>query len=196
MSDASPRLSRLRQRWQNLLPEVSPDPVLRAYDHPSRAYHNLEHLEEVLEWTDRLPLPQEERDRLARALFYHDAIYDSHRSDNEQASADWALQDLGQPDLVPLILDTRHAAAPQSSLGEWMVDVDLAILGADPRRFDRYNADVRKEYQWVPNWLYRRKRRQLLKAFLKRKSIYHTSFFRERLEQQARANLQRACAEL
>lgn len=191
MQDASPRLDRLRQRWRNLFPTISPEPVLRAYNHASRAYHNLEHLEEVLEWTDRVPLPVAERELLARALFYHDAIYDSHRSDNERASADWALQDTGEEALVGLILDTRHAVAPVAPLGEWMVDIDLAILGAEPSRFDRYDADVRREYAWVPNWLYRRKRRQVLRGFLRRSRIYHTDFFNQQLESSARRNLER-----
>ncbi|MBT9582233.1 N-methyl-D-aspartate receptor NMDAR2C subunit [bacterium] len=197
-AQASARRERLRQRWEKLLPHLSAQPVLDAYDHPSRGYHNLEHLEEVLNWTDEVPVNEAERDRLRLALFYHDAIYDSHRSDNEQASADWATSDLGEAagPLVDLILDTRHSAQPSSELGGWMVDIDLAVLGADPARFERYNAGVRHEYAWVPNWLYRRKRRQILGQFLKRPQIYHSEYFRERLESAARENLQRATAAL
>ena len=196
--DSSAQRDWLRQRWLKLLPDLPVEPLLEAYSHPSRAYHNLEHLQEVLEWTDRVPLEESERDLLRLALFYHDAVYEGRRSDNEQASADWAVRDLGgraEP-LVPLILDTCHVAQPSSSLGAWMVDIDLAILGADWDRFERYNRDVRREYAWVPNWLYRRKRRQILRQFLKREWIYHTEFFRQRLERAARANLQRAIGEL
>ena len=193
IQDDSTRRERLRQRWLKLLPELSAEPVLDAYADPARGYHNLEHLEEVLAWTDLVPLSEAERDQLRTALFYHDAVYVSRRADNEQASADWMCRDLGDRarPLVDLILDTRHAALPSSELGRWMVDIDLAVLGADPSRFDRYHSDVRKEYAWVPNWLYRRKRRQVLQQFLKRPRIYATDFFASRLEEQARANLQR-----
>jgi predicted metal-dependent HD superfamily phosphohydrolase len=194
----SARRERLRLRWEKLLPTRSSQRILDAYDHPSRGYHNLEHLEEVLEWTDRVPLSESDCDGLRLALFYHDAIYDSYRSDNEQASADWAVSDLGaQADrLVPLILDTRHAAQPSSELGAWMVDIDLAILGADPARFDRYQVDVRHEYAWVPGWLYRLKRGSLLRQFLARPQLYYTVYFRELLESSARSNLRRALAAL
>lgn len=181
-----------------MLPDQDPEPLLRAYSEPGRGYHNLEHLEEVLQWVDQVPLGQAEKDRLSLALFYHDAIYDGRRSDNEQASADWAVRDLGaraQP-LVELILDTRHAASPTSALGEWMVDIDLSVLGSDAERFHRYDAGVRQEYSWVPNWIFRRKRKGVLKAFLKRPQIYFTEFFRQRLEASARANLQAAVAAL
>lgn len=171
---------------------------MQAYGQSGRGYHNLEHLQEVLNWVDQVPLGQIEKDQLSLALFYHDAVYDGGRDDNEQASADWAVRDLGEraAPLVELILDTRHAARPASLLGEWMVDIDLSVLGAGPERFQRYDEGVRQEYSWVPGWLYRRKRKQVLKGFLKRPFIYFTEFFRQRLEAAARANLQAAVAAL
>ncbi|MBX3165840.1 MAG: N-methyl-D-aspartate receptor NMDAR2C subunit [Candidatus Eremiobacteraeota bacterium] len=190
------RRERLRQRWQKLLPELDSAPLLEAYSQPGRGYHNLEHLEEVLEWVDRVPLPEHEKDRLSLALFYHDAVYDGKRGDNEQASADWCRRDLGERAEVELILDTRHSAQPASELGRWMVDIDLSVLGAEPSRFDRYEQGVRQEYSWVPWFLFRRKRKQILLQFLERPHLYFTEFFRQRLETSARANLQRAVAAL
>ena len=180
------------------MPDLDPEPILQAYAQPGRGYHNLEHLEEVLEWVDLVPLEQADKDLLSLALFYHDAVYDGRRGDNEQASADWCARDLGQraSSLVELILDTRHLARPASALGEWMVDIDLSVLGANQERFQRYNSGVRQEYRWVPGWLYRRKRKQILKAFLDRPHIYLTEFFRQRLEARARANLKAALAAL
>jgi len=171
--------------------------VLNAYCQPSRHYHNLQHLEEVLQWTLQLPLPADERCLLEAALFYHDAVYDSRRHDNELLSAQWArgeLEFLGAERvevIVGLILDTRHKTVPKSPLGCWMVDVDLAILGADWDRVHRYHQDVRREYSWVPWFLYRSQRRKLLQAFLHRPQLYLTDYFRQRLEAKARTNLAR-----
>lgn len=53
---------------------------------------------------------------------------------------------------------------------------------------------MRAEYAWVPRPIYALKRRQVLKGFLQRKTIYATSHFHALLEQQARSNLQRAVA--
>lgn len=196
MHEDSRRRERLRQRWLKLLPEQDPEPVLEAYSQPGRGYHNLEHLEEVLQWVDQVPLGEREKQRLSLALFYHDAVYDGKRNDNEQASAEWCRRDLGERAEVELILDTRHSAQPTSPLGLWMVDIDLAVLGAERSRFDRYEKGVRQEYSWVPWFLFRRKRKQILLQFLERPKLYFTEFFRQRLEASARANLQRAVAAL
>lgn len=167
--------------------------ILEAYRAPERAYHNLEHLDEVLQWWNRIGPGGR---TLGLALFYHDVVYDPRRHDNEEASALWARRDLqGRLEEVGeiegLILDTRHQAQPSTELGTWMVDFDLAILGADPQRFDRYDAAVRQEYGWVPAPLYLSGRRQILQQFLERPRIYHHLV---QLEDRARRNLERALA--
>jgi predicted metal-dependent HD superfamily phosphohydrolase len=199
----SARAQRLLLFWTDLwrresLPAPQGEPVLQAYAGAARAYHNLEHLEEVLDWTRQLPVEEPVRSHLQIALWYHDVVYDSRRGDNETASAAWAQRDLSAvgyaatAEIVGLILDTKHDREPASSAGQWIVDVDLSILGASSDRFDRYNEAVRAEYRWVPWFLYKRKRRDVLRAFLQRPSIYATEFFKERLEAAARLNLERA----
>ena len=195
-AEDSRRLERLRQRWRKLLPDHDGEPILQAYASAGRGYHNLEHLEEVLAWVDQVPLDASSKERLSIGLFYHDVVYDGKRADNEQASAEWCRRDLGDRAEVELILDTRHAVEPVSELGRWMVDIDLSVLGAEPSRYDRYEKGVRQEYGWVPWFLFRRKRKQLLLQFLGRPQLYFTEFFQQRLEARARANLQRAVAAL
>jgi predicted metal-dependent HD superfamily phosphohydrolase len=84
---------------------------------------------------------------------------------------------------------TRHDATPTDSDEQLLVDIDLSILGANRERFAEYDRQVRAEYSWVPGFIYNMKRKGVLKAFLARPSIYNTSYFRERYEQQARINL-------
>lgn len=197
----------LLERWQWALALLgipstgaSPEPILQAYAAAGRAYHNQEHLSETLDWLDIIPVAPKEGALLAVALFYHDVVYNGHRSDNEAQSAAWAQKDLeGSPWAAPvadLILDTRHAAVPQSDLGKWIVDIDLSVLGSSEERFARYDRDVRAEYRWVPWFLYKRQRRLILEGFLARPAIYATDFFRQRLETPARQNLATAIARL
>lgn len=116
---------------------------------------------------------------------------------NEARSADWAVEALAragadvdvQQRVRALIMATCHHAEPLGDDARLLVDIDLAILGADPARFAEYDAQVREEYRWVPGWLYRRKRREVLAGFLDRPAIYGTERFRERLEGRARENL-------
>ena len=91
---------------------------------------------------------------------------------------------------------TKHDGVPDAADEKLMVDVDLAILGASVDRFDEYECQVREEYSWVPGWLFRRKRREILRAFLLRPHIFNTEYFLATYEQHARANLERSIAAL
>lgn len=171
-----------------------------AWREPQRHYHGLQHLSECLDLLRAHRDLAKRPDELVLALWFHDAIYDPRAKDNEARSADWAAQALGEAGADPaaiarihgLILDTAHAAAPAPGDPSLLVDIDLAILGAAPERFAEYERQVRTEYAWVPGFLYRYKRRQLLREFAKREPLYRTPALRERLEAQARSNLARA----
>ncbi len=77
-----------------------------------------------------------------------------------------------------------------------MIDVDLAIFGSEPAVFEVYEANIRREYRWVPGPLFRRKRRAILEGFFARPAMYHTEPFRLRFEIAARANLATAIQRL
>lgn len=134
---------------------------------------------------------------VAISLWFHDAIYEVKGKLNEQQSADWAVQvlqassasDGAQQRIERLIMATKHDASPQQSDEKLLVDIDLSILGATPERFAEYDRQIRAEYGWVPGFIYKMKRKDVLKSFLARPYIYSTSFFRDRYEQQARINL-------
>lgn len=172
----------------------------RAWREPQRHYHSLQHLSECLDLLRAHRDVAERPDELVLALWFHDAVYDPRGKDNERRSADWATRALGQAGADPaatarihaLILDTAHTADPAPGDPSLLVDVDLAILGAAPERFAEYERQVRAEYAWVPGFLYRYKRRQLLRQFAKREPLYRTPALRARLEAQARINLAQA----
>ena len=86
----------------------------------------------------------------------------------------------------------RNGGTTRAAVGidaQGVVDIGLAILGSSPERFAQYNADVRREYDWVPGFRYRRARRAVLQGFLGRPRIYTTDSAFELLEAQARTNL-------
>jgi predicted metal-dependent HD superfamily phosphohydrolase len=80
--------------------------------------------------------------------------------------------------------------------GPLLVDVDLGILGQSEDRFWAYEADIRREYEWVPESTFREKRAEILERFLARKRIYSTDPFFAKYERQARANLQASVQKL
>jgi predicted metal-dependent HD superfamily phosphohydrolase len=168
--------------------------LVTAWSEPHRAYHTLQHLEECLAL---LASVDPEAHAVEVALWFHDAIYDTHASDNEARSAEWAAREVaasgGDAALVArvtkLIDATRHNAVPVDDDDKLMVDIDLAILGSNETRFREYEGQVAREYAWVPREIYVRERKKILQSFLDREHIYATEMFRERFEANARRNL-------
>ena len=186
---------------------ASPEPALlerlsAAYREPHRHYHTLQHLEECFARLQSIGSLAQHPAEVELAVWFHDAVYDTRRHDNEERSAEWARRVLSPVSsevsqrVTSLVLATRHAAAPEGIDAQVLVDVDLAILGAPAARFDEYELQVRREYAWLPLPLYRRARRQILESLLARAAIYATAQFVERYEAQARANLARSLARL
>jgi predicted metal-dependent HD superfamily phosphohydrolase len=90
------------------------DELVRAYAAPERHYHKLAHIEAMLElmhmYKDALADPA----AVEAAIWFHDAIYDTRRHDNEEKSAELAASRLaGQfsPDRVALIVSMIRATA-------------------------------------------------------------------------------------
>lgn len=178
-------------------PEGLKQRLLDAWAEPQRHYHSTQHLHECLALLEPALDLAQHAGEVELALWFHDAIYDPQGPGNEQRSADWACEALAhagashevQQRVRMLIMATCHDAEPEGDDARLLVDIDLAILGADPARFAEYDAQVREEYRWVPEAIYRVKRREVLAGFLARPAIYGTEWFRDRFEGRARENL-------
>jgi predicted metal-dependent HD superfamily phosphohydrolase len=200
----------LSETWDRAWLELRrppPVPVRRelmtAWSERSRHYHDARHLRECLGLLELWAGQGERNAEVSIALWFHDAIYDPGANDNELKSAAWAARVLGEA-RVPsevgervfeLIIATQHAAPPasvQSIDSGLLLDIDLAILGAAPERFQAFERDIRKEYAAVPESVYRSARRTVLQGFIAREPLYHTIKARELLDAQARINLQGA----
>jgi predicted metal-dependent HD superfamily phosphohydrolase len=173
--------------------------LLAHYSEPQRKYHTLRHLEDCLRKFDEARALAERPAEVDLALWFHDAIYDVQRDDNELRSAQWAREAIGGDAgerVYDLVLATRHARQPSGRDAELLVDIDLSILGAPTVAFDEYEQQIRAEYASVPAFLFRRKRRAILAEMLRRPFIFSTLHFRARFEAQARVNLARSIAAL
>jgi predicted metal-dependent HD superfamily phosphohydrolase len=177
-----------------------------AYAEPHRRYHTRRHIAQCLALLDQVPdLMDSERRVLTWAIWWHDAVYDPTASDNEARSAELAKADLREFDasihereeVARLILLTAgHTVEAEDRLGEILVSIDLAILGASPGAYDTYAAEVREEYAHVSDEAWRRGRPAVLQRFLDAPVIYPDPALRDRFEAQARANLAREIASL
>lgn len=171
--------------------------LVAAYDEAHRHYHTAQHLHECLMHFSEVVHLAAHPGEVELALWFHDAVYALKAHDNEGRSAAWAqdvLQQAGatlaqQQRVKELIMATCHNAVPIDADQQLLVDIDLAILGANPERFAEYDRQVGVEYSWVPGLIYRMKRKAVLRGFVDREQIYSTAHFHRRLENQARINL-------
>ncbi|MGB1311634.1 MAG: hypothetical protein ACPG47_10495 [Leucothrix sp.] len=167
-----------------------------VYTENTRYYHTDKHVSECLKQflsvREHVRYPAE----VEVAFWFHDAIYDTTKSDNEEQSAEWAKRYLTENKvdvssitrIVEMIIATKTHQS-QSADSAVMVDIDLGILGATTDAFEAYDAAIRKEFHWVPTAQYCMARSQVLSSFLKREAIYQTDIMRDLYEAQARENL-------
>ncbi|MEO8105835.1 MAG: metal-dependent phosphohydrolase [Actinomycetes bacterium] len=168
------------------------------YAQPHREYHNLMHVEDVLLRIEELEPPVEHELALALAAWFHDAVYQPGKPDNEDRSAYVAYDALEQvgasPELIAEVvrlvrLTASHEADPDDDAGTVLCDADLAILAASPDRYARYVDAIRQEYIHVPQSEFSVGRANVLQSFLDRTSIYRTPHGQQHWEAAARANL-------
>ena len=178
--------------------------VIARYCEPARHYHTLRHLDECFAKLPELRDATVHIGEIELALWFHDAVYDVSRADNEARSAERARAaalarhvpaDAAER-IHSLILATRHAAIPSERDAQVVVDVDLSILASAPERFDEYERQIRAEYAAYPDAVYSAGRQRVLDELLARPRIYSTTHFQERYEEAARVNIARALARL
>jgi predicted metal-dependent HD superfamily phosphohydrolase len=184
--------------------------LLARYREPQRRYHTVTHLAAVLGTAEDLmrEVVVTDAEAVRLGLFFHDAIYDPRSDTNEADSAALARTVLTELEVPPerveavaqLVMATRHhqpqpaPPAPNTSTGPAgndtavVLDADLAILAAEPSRYQAYVTGVRAEYAHVDADSWRTGRAAVLRAFLDRPAIFRTAPMR-RQEHRARANL-------
>jgi predicted metal-dependent HD superfamily phosphohydrolase len=195
--------ARLADSWRAALPD-GVDPVTSAqvyaellarWDEPHRYYHNRAHLTAVLSIV-------EESRMASLAAWFHDAVYDPRRGDNEEASAQLAVELLGSlnvpsGEVARLVrLTATHDPPDGDRDGALLTDADLAILATEPARYDRYVEAVRREYSQVPEDAFRVGRAAVLRRLLAMPALFRVVPERVEWEVRARENLGRELAGL
>ena len=97
------------------------------------------------------------------------------------------------------ILATRKHVAQDCRDLNFLLDIDMSILGAEPPVFDGYESEVREEYRQYSDEEFKFGRIVFLKDLLdsgNRKSIFITEWFQAHYERQAYENIKRSLAKL
>ncbi|WP_166845785.1 DUF4031 domain-containing protein [Isoptericola sp. BMS4] len=216
----------LHQRWASLwrpatatrgaLDAAGQDLVDR-WREPHRTYHSRLHLAHALDALDDLTGSGAPGSpwHAAVALWFHDAVHDGEAGRDEERSA--ALVDdllgplagrartagggpLADGDVAEVArlvrLTAGHDPAPHDATGALVSDADLAVLGAGPRTYARYVAQVRAEYGHVPDPDFRAGRAAVLTGLLDAPALFRTAPGRDRWADAAAHNLRAELAGL
>jgi len=187
------------------LPEALRARLAAMYAEPHRRYHALAHVHALQSWFARWRTLAREPRLIDAAIWFHDAVYDTHRRDNEERSAELARSELAAlhwparetERVAALVLATAHHEADTADSDAWLfLDLDLSVLAQNAAVYDRYSADVRAEYAWVDDARYRSGRTAVLRSFLDRSQVYRTPELHAAWEHAARANLARELSAL
>lgn len=172
--------------------------LLAHWAEPHRGYHDLRHLDEVLERIDTLAPYAVDLPVVRLAGWFHDAVYDPAAEDNEARSAAYAEDVLTamrvDPAAVEVIsrlvrLTATHDPADGDLDGAVLCDADLAILAAPPDRYADYADGVRREYAHLDDAAFAAGRRAVLETLAARPVLFRTAHGRAQWEAAARANL-------
>jgi len=185
---------------KNVVDKLTDDLVGR-HSEAGRHYHTTAHIEAVLRHLDTLDARSI---TTAFSAFFHDAIYDPRRSDNEEKSANYARAILGAcrigqaSDVAAMINATAGHELAEGLPAETasFLDADLAILGQASNVYQAYTLAIRAEYKHLSDDEFRTGRAAVLHSFGDRPTLFFTEAGRELWEAPARANIARELAAL
>jgi predicted metal-dependent HD superfamily phosphohydrolase len=200
-------ISNLKKRWNNIFDPICDaekkeeafNNLVNRYSENHRHYHTLQHVNDCLNLLDDVSNCIVNNFNVETAIWFHDVIYNPQQNDNEEMSAKYAklfFQTINMntnaiKEIDNLIMLTKHPSNPITIDEKYLTDIDLSILGANEELYDLYESDIRKEYEFVPYIFFKQGRMKLLRTFAEVANIYHTDYFREKYEAQARRNIDR-----
>jgi predicted metal-dependent HD superfamily phosphohydrolase len=171
--------------------------LVGAWSEPHRRYHDLAHLAAVLGIVGELAGSAADPAAVRLAAWYHDAVYDPRRDDNEERSAARAragLRGLVEERRIDeverlVLLTAGHDPQPGDADGAVLCDADLAVLASPPEAYAAYASAVREEYGHLPDAVFAAGRAAVLEQLLALPALYRLPAVAERWTAPARANL-------
>lgn len=201
-------VTKLKRRWDSLLNHSQIDNIAKqaeglvmfqeivtAYSESHRYYHNLNHLDHLFREMDTCESVSSE---MQWASWYHDIIYKPGAKNNEKESMKKAATSMRKLKIAEpvigkvseLIMATEnHQGNKHDIETQLFLDADMAILGSDESMYFEYCQAVRKEHASIPDFLFKRGRKQFLLATMQKKTIFGSGFFNKKYEDAARSNI-------
>lgn len=201
--------------WREITSDMSKDvsdtwwsKIMAQYSDQERVTHNVDYLKDTFERFEIVKKELESPSAVALALLFLYYEYDPKAVDCAEKNLEHFktfATDAGIPDESPLrskVVNLMEAAATHSTdehktdgaFGSedkhYFLDMDIADLGSSPEHYAECTQRIQKEYDFLPESMYKSLRLKVLESFLQIPNIYATREFREKYENQARKNIQ------
>jgi predicted metal-dependent HD superfamily phosphohydrolase len=166
------------------------------YQEPWRSYHNLDHIQNCLNYFDACKAHAQFADALEFAIWFHDCIYEVGAGDNEARSRDWFLEQTDgflQFELrtvaAKLIMATSHHSTPETSDGRLLADIDLTSFGLPWHEYLEDSQAVQTEQMRNNNSDSDAGKIKFLESLSAKGSIYYSSYYLDHYEEKAKNNI-------
>ncbi len=191
------------QSWQSLGTnddgQATLELLLSLHNDPARRVHTSQHLLDCFAKLKRWHRETQCFHQVAMAIWFHDAIFDPQRHDNEARSARLASDRLLAAKVAPdtaqrireLIISSRPGEQLQTREARLLHDIDRAVLGTSEELYNRYERNLRYENLHIGDFIYRRKRIEQLQALLTKTQLYLTESAQSELHTPAVFNIKR-----
>lgn len=197
-------IEQVRFFWELLVPNsllstLRFDKLTSSYTTPSRKFHNENHILDCLNKADKLLLIIESGDErykfsqsqiklMMLAILYHDVVSEIDQNNNEFLSACRAVEELRILNTLnaeqlqwvfDAIMATKSHKKTKDEVTNYMLDIDMSILGSPWPKYKEYLLHIRQEYQKYDFNTFVIGRTQFINSLKSRKkSIYHTKSYK------------------
>ena len=163
-------LQELLNKW-NIKCDVNT--LLSMWNESHRHYHNLNHLNDLIEQINenKSKFSEKEYEKLMLAAIFHDCVYDPMSSTNEEDSANFLMEcvvDKSNSDILDvkqIILDTKthNSTTP---LSESFNKFDMSIVERDFSELLEWENGIHEEFSVYPKEEYKEGRVKFLESLL------------------------------
>lgn len=206
-------MASLTDSWDSLTKDLNDNKVkwwntlIKRLSNESRKYHNVKHLEIKYKLYGEIKHLILNKEAMEYAIFFSYFEYDPRSLDSDKRNVELFKSfcaDCGISldsnvckdacDLLSCIgshITEEHKTS--NAFGNtdkhYFLDLDMAVLGTDEISYEIYTKQVRGEYDFLAENVYKALRLKVLQTFLQIPNIFSTKVFREKYEEQARRNI-------
>lgn len=203
-----------KQTWNDISRDLDLNPekssmwlsiIQEYYYRSNRNYHNIDHISNCLHSLHMLKQLHnvDVTIEMKLAIIFHDIVYDPFSKTNEENSVkvfETFIHEISEENIDSNLVkyfilgtkhnkDSREMAKTDKQLG-YVLDADLAILGAPKPYYDEYMKGVRLEYiRKMDVKEYDKGRYNFLYSLLQLDSIFYTEEFKQIFEKSAKRNI-------